>query len=377
MGSNLEDDDDYEAQDEGREARATLSTPRLVEGVRDFLLLNLKQAHLQKPWPQMPEREQKQWINRITERAEQLVQDVIDRVATGSFPVVHAKIDNFAIKGGEVKIVAKGFADDQVLLTLNHAGPKAVKIIVADGEQFDEARDPLNPDPDQPGLPGVKLGGEPGFEDDDEKPQVEEPPVENPEGEATAGEEILKPKSDQWRGGFNSRMAGYPFGSNPFPGNSDTGADWSQGWIDADGNPDAKPLGGKPDVDVIAEQAEPETKPADPAPAPKPKKTTRKKAGPIVEPDIEPEVEHNPDATPEGEQPTVENADGAIVDHENVVIESVDQAHAYGVWCRRDGRGTGANPFPVASDFGKAWLRGYSDERRAEQSRPKDDSQEF
>lgn len=371
MASNLENDEGHDAEDTGREARATLSTPRLVEGVRDFLLLNLKQAHLQKPWPQMPEKEQRMWINRIEERALQLVTDVIDRVATGSFPVVHAKIDNFAIKGGEVKIVAKGFADDQVLLTLNHAGPKAVKIIVADGEQFDEERDPLNPDPDQPGLPGVKM--EPGFEDEDEddRPAVEEPEIENPEGEAAAGEEILQPKSDWWRGGFNSRMGGHLRDANPFnPGGKDF-ADWFAGWDAADFDDKAPKLDDKPIGEISGESQ----KQVETAPDPKPKKTTKpKKAGPVVEPDIEPET-----AAPESavEQQTegdpAQNGDDAITDNEGIVIESDDQAYAYGVWCRKDGRGTGSNPFEVSSDFGKSWLRGYSDERRAEKSRPASD----
>lgn len=359
MGSNLEDDGRDEAENFEGENVPDLSPTRLIEGVRDTLLVWYKQAAMLKPWPQMSEKDQKIWIDRIEKRAETLVTAVVDHVATGQFPVVHAKIDSFQIKGGEVKITAKGFADDAVLLTLNHAGPKAVKIIVADGEQFDEGRDVLNPDPDQPGLPGVKM--EPGFDDDDDdQPAVDEPPIENPEGEAEAGDQVLQPKSDQWRGGFTSRMGAHKRDANPFTPGHPGYQDWFDGWDAADFDDKAPKL----------EEQQPAA--AEPA-ADKPKRG-RKKAGPVVEPDIAPEPE---DQAPAQEQQTdgdpEQNAVDAVTDNTGTVIETSEQAYAYGVWCRQDGRGTGANPFEVTSDLGKAWLRGYSDERRAEQSRPKED----
>jgi hypothetical protein len=375
MASNLENDDDHGPEDEAGEDRPILSATRLVEGVRDLLLVWFKQAHLQKPWPQMSEGDQRTWINRIEERAELLIDEVIEHVNHGDFPVVNAKIDSFTVKNGEVKVVTKGFADNDMLAILNSAGEKRVQITVMRNDQFDEERDPLHPDPDQPGLPGVKMGDAPGFEDGDGGPAVEEPPIENPPGEAAAGEEILKPKSDWWRGGFNSRMGAHKRDDNPFDDKTEGQArdDWFDGWDAADFDATAPKLGGTP-IGAVTDEAEAD-KPAEPVADPKPKKVTKpKKAGPVVEPDIAAEdVLPIPDRKPEEQQTdgdAAQNGAEAITDNTGTVIESVDQAHAFGVWCRKDGKGTGANPFPVTSDLGKAWLRGYSDERRAEQNRP-------
>jgi hypothetical protein len=367
MASNIENDEGHDQENEQGEARPVLSSPRLIEGVRDLLLRWFKEAHLQKAWPQMSEADQKTWINRIEERAEKLVDEVIEHVNHGDFPVVNAKIDSFTVKNGEVKVVTKGFADNDMLAILNSAGEKRVQITVMRNDQFDENRDPLNAEPDQPGLPGVKMHDEPGFENDDRPvPAVEEPEIENPAGESEAGDAVLQPKSDQWRGGFNSRMAGHAKTENPFT--SDGGqmmADWSDGWDAGDFDAQAPKL------------AEVE--------APKEKKP-RKKAGPKVEPDIEPEVdaqveepavdgEAQLEADVEG-GPSVEPGED-ITDNEGTVIESDEHAYRYGRWCRADGRGTGSSPFEVASHFGKAWLRGYSDERRDEKTRPAADSAEF
>lgn len=132
-----------------------LDPTRLVEGVRDFLLRNVRENGMKKPWPKMTEGEQQLEIERATDRASGLVRDVVDLIAQGEFSVIHAIVDNFKIKDGEVTITAKGLAEDDVLLTLNHAGKKSVKIIVADAQQFDQSRSNIEPDADEPALPGV------------------------------------------------------------------------------------------------------------------------------------------------------------------------------------------------------------------------------
>lgn len=431
MASNLENEpDDREENGEG-ETIQRLSAPRLVEGVRDLLLRWLKEAHMQKPWPKMSEREQRVWINRIEDRAHQLIDEVVEHVKHGDFPVVNASIDSFTVKAGVVKVVTKGFADNDMLAILNSAGEKRVQITVMRNDQFNEDMDPLHPDPDEPGLPGVKQHGEPGFDDEDAvdpEPDFEDQgdtlysevvdmvrkegkagpaliqrrfsigynravslierleqdgiisapddkgvrTVIIPGGDPTAAEleeggEILELKSGQWNGGYNSRMAGYKLGQNPFHSDSEEGMQWRLGWMAANTGGEAKPLGGEPtgDLDPGAEPAaDPAPEPQEPAPeapAEKPKATRKpaaKKAGPVVEPDIEPEEEPAPE---------VDTAND-ITDHEDVVIESAEHAMAYGVWCRRDGRGTGANPFKMGSEFYKAWMRGYNDQKKREET---------
>lgn len=391
MGSNLEDQPADNSQNGKGEARAKLSTTRLVEGVRDFFLLQLKQHHMQKPWPQMNENDQRLWIERVTDRATQLVDDVIEHVNHGDFPKVDAKIDSFTVKNGEVKIVAKGYAENEILATLNSAGEKRVQITVMNDAQFDQGRDKLSPDPDQPGLPGVKESDEddePGFVDDDED-SAPEPEVENPEDEQTQGEEVLKPKSDEWRGGFNSRMGGHKRNENPFNVSTQLEAftDWHAGWDDADFDDKAPKIKG-------------DDKPADPAPADSENKqieegkqafadgtalaenpykqkakkedwergwlqaSNAQRKGPAREPDIDPEDEAPETSVSEaGLDPADEDG---IPNQDGEVIETEDQAHAFGMFCRTDGKGTGSNPFEVGTDFYKAWLRGYNDAKKAE-----------
>lgn len=379
MGSNIEDESGDHQENESRETIGRLSAPRLVEGVRDLLLRWLKEAHHQKPWPKMSEAEQRTWINRLNERAELLVNETIEVVSHGDFPVINAMIESFTVKKGEVKVVTKGFADNEMLAVLNDAGEKRVQITVMRNDQFDEQRDTLNPDPDQPGLPGVKLGEAPGFEDEQGN-DVEEPPVENPEGELDEGADVLEPKSDQWRGGYNSRTALHERRENPFNPGSDDYKEWMAGWDAAHAHPDTKPFPGS-----VA--ADPNPPAADPAPAEAPAKKPRKKAGPKVEPDIEPEPAAEPEVDSASGEPSFTENDGdgighretegdaeipAITDQNDDPIETADDAYAFGKWCRADGRGTGTNPFGVSDDFGKAWLRGYSDERRAEKQRETD-----
>lgn len=382
MGTfNETDFPDFEADEDAIE----LSQARLIEGVRDTLLVWFKQSTFRKPWDKMTEADQRNWGNRIEERAEKLVRAVVDLTSSGGYPVVHAKIDNFQIKNGEVKITAKGFADNEVLITLNSAQNTAVKLIVADMDQFDQGRSNLPVDPDEPGLPGVKMdprADEPGFEDEDDEPEVT-----NPEGEQEEGEAALEPKSDAWRGGYNSRVGGFARDQNPFNVGSQEFKDWFDGW---DSLPESDPAG----------ESEAETEAAPAVPTDPSKMSTAFKAGARDENDGKGRDQNpysrNPskadwlagwdasradrpaeegetiadnepkDLEPEGELPATVVADDSddITNQDGEIIETEQQAYDYGAWCRSDGRGTGSNPFPLMSPLGKAFLRGYGDAKR-------------
>lgn len=169
-------------------ATLNLDTTRIVEGLRDFLLRNVRENGMKKPWNKMTEGEQRLEIERATDRAAGVVSDVVDLIAQGDFPVIHAIVDNFKIKDGEVTITAKGLAEDDVLLTLNHAGKKSVKIVVADAQQFDQSRSNIQPDPDEPGLPGVKVEIQP--EEVQEPGETPDEPVVD-EDEQAEGQAVL------------------------------------------------------------------------------------------------------------------------------------------------------------------------------------------
>lgn len=358
---------DSEAHDEGFEFN-----PRaLVQGVRDFLLRNVRENGMKKPWQKMTEGEQRLEIERAEEKADDLVRAIVDIVAQGNYSVVHAIIDNFKIKDGAVTITAKGIAEDNVVLTLNHAGEKSVKLIVADMQQFDQTRSNVPVDPDEPGLPGVKQEIQPeelrgGAFDDAEQDQVDEPAPFNDDAEQAEGAEILEPKSDQWRGGYNSRMAGHWREENPF--NADPSqTDWFNGWDEADETGNGRDLNEKPIGKVDSESAD-----------------TINAEGEVQNGEVNADAETvaaddaNTNGDGEAGGDTAGAADAPLADGPaGLTTEERADLEAEGVKARKDGKGPGKNPYGKGSDAGIAWLAGYNRQKQSEQAGSSDSDAAF
>jgi hypothetical protein len=318
------------------------------------LLRNVRENGMKKPWQKMTEGEQRLEIERATDKADELIQEVVDIIASGDFPVVHAIIDNYQSKNGEVKIVAKGVADDEVILNLHHAGKKPVKIVIADRNQFDQTRTNLEPDPDEPGLPGVKqelglddmTGGafEDEDDDDDAGGEVEEPAAFDDATEQAQGDDVLKPKSDQWRGGFNSRMAGHFRNENPFDAATQTqqNTDWFDGW-DAGDFDDRAP---KLDADTV------------------PTTPVEGTAGDNGADEL-PQVDDEPaDETEEQRDISslVETDEGEVLPTD----EEIEEVKADGRAARKDGQSPKKNPHPKDNWRNQAWQDGYLEAKAAE-----------
>lgn len=367
---------DSEAHDEGFEFN-----PRtLIQDLRDFLLRNVRENGMKKPWQKMTEGEQKLEIERASDKAEALVRSIVDIVAQGNYAVVHAIVDNFKIKAGEVTITAKGIAEDDVVLTLNHAGKKAVKLIVADAQQFDQSRSNVPVDPDEPGLPGVKqeiqpeeLGGGGAFDDD--VAEVDEPAAFDDDAEQQEGAEILAPKSDQWRGGYNSRMAGHWREENPFKdGVSEAGDDWFDGWDAAHESGEGRSLNEK----AIGQVASDSTEMID-------------ADGEVQNGDIEGDAENGAadDATSDRDEEAGANTSGpadtldeilppidggtAQTQQPTLTDEDKDDLRAAGTKARKNGQAPKTNPYGKGTDHAALWLEGYNAEKAAEQ-KPKGDA---
>lgn len=123
----------------------------LVNDVRSIMLDWLRAQG--DAWAKMSEADQKDAIIRAENMAGDLIKKMAGIVAQGRFDVVHASLEQFAVKDGVVKIVGKGIADDRAILKLNQVGNKALKIVVADEGQFDEEQPRKEKaDPDQPDL---------------------------------------------------------------------------------------------------------------------------------------------------------------------------------------------------------------------------------
>ena len=130
-----------------------LNAGMLVSDIRDVLMSRRRNQIMATTWDKLSEDQQRDEITMTTELAQDLVRTACEMIAAGGNEVIHALLDNFKIKEGAVTITAKGIADDQALLALNSVGKKALKIVVADAERFDQQREEMEPTPDEPEMP--------------------------------------------------------------------------------------------------------------------------------------------------------------------------------------------------------------------------------
>ena len=145
----------------------TLAAGELMAKVRDVLLDRRRSDIAATTWAALSENDQEREVENYTDFAEELVTKIVEVVAAGNFDVIHAKLDNFKIKDGDVTVTAKGRASDGALLALNSVGVKALKIIVADEKQFDQHRDDVHIDKDQTQMFDDETEG--GEDDDDDE----------------------------------------------------------------------------------------------------------------------------------------------------------------------------------------------------------------
>lgn len=340
----------------------SLNAAMLVGDVRDVLISKRRMQITSTVWTNLTEEDQRTEIQDISNLAEDLVKSIVDLVAAGGNEVIHAKLDNFKIKDGSVTLTAKGVADDGAVLALNHVGHKHLKIIVADHEKFDQQRERLEPQADQPSM----------FGDDDEPSEMSDQEVEDIGADMDAQmdgmddpddlhtqEEEGTPASDEAVAGYHARMQGHHSNRNPFQIDTPEREEWYNGWKKADNDgvaPDVEPW---PQVEEDATGPDPDAKPE-----PKPKKTRKKK-----EPEPAPEMS----AAQQGQQARVQGAgpdenpfDGGTDKH-NDWTEGYNQACAEiqtlidaGKKAAQDGEDLKSCPWKQGSDGERFWLEGYN-----------------
>jgi len=134
-----------------------LNVRSLVSDIRDRLLSFRRSRVQATTWPNLTEDEQRTEIDATDAIAFDMVAAVAAMVAAGGREVIHAQFKGLALddKGG-VKITLMGQADDGELVRLNQVGKKILKISVVDAERFNEDQRKLEPEPDQPELPGAE-----------------------------------------------------------------------------------------------------------------------------------------------------------------------------------------------------------------------------
>jgi hypothetical protein len=365
-----------------------LDTTRLVDGVRDFLLRNVRENGMKKPWGKMTEGEQRLEIERATDRAAGVVSDVVDLIAQGDFPVIHAIVDNFKIKDGEVTITAKGLAEDDVLLTLNHAGKKSVKIVVADAQQFDQSRSNIQPDPDEPGLPGVKAEIHP-EELQEPAPTPDEPVVD--EDEQAEGQLVLDQldftEPQQPADEPITDMRGFPNGPmQAMKGAvrwwSDDGKIWRLA-TDEDMLPEANNDGEVSDaieleqeeIEALEEAAHEATADdVDSAAAAEPGNGDAAGAAAGIEAGDSGSVGNADDDAPTVDQPALAPAEDAQPEAATgLTDDEIFDIRGAGIDARKNGFAKSKNPHAAGTEANQVWAKGYDDEKKREaKESPKD-----
>ena len=254
-----------------------LNASSLVSDTIDVLMSWRRNVIQSMIWDQLSENQQQEAIGNAESLATDLVTSLVEIIATGGNDVIHALLDNFKIKDGTVTVTAKGIADDAALLALNSVGKKALKIVVADAEQFDQTGDRPEATPDQPSM---DLDGDEGEGMSDEEiddiasdmdtdlGDIEEPDDLHDEPEA-------EPASDERVEGYHARMQGQHSQRNPYDMDTPAREEWYLGWKRADDDDvaldvepwppedDGKSDGEAENVDAEAPEADTETAPAD------------------------------------------------------------------------------------------------------------------
>lgn len=126
----------------------------LVGDIRDAMLGRIQRQA--KPWPSLSEQEQRDTIEGITNAAKTLVARAVKIVATKGFESTVASLKELKIKGEviEGKVIAMNISTVREML--GDAAGSEVIIVFAAAETFYGESQPAEPEPDEPGLPGIE-----------------------------------------------------------------------------------------------------------------------------------------------------------------------------------------------------------------------------
>lgn len=210
-----------------------LPTGELVASVRDALLNKRRLDIASVMWKSMTEDQQKKEVEDWTSFAYDLVAGIVNKVASADCEVIHASFNGASLKpDGSIEVKLSGRADDEALVGLNHMRGKLLKVMVIDEDQFDQHREPYHVDKDEPAL----------FEDEPDTPPSDDKEIIDLEtGEITeAGQD--DDRTDEWLGGFNSRIGLVKQSECPFEEDDAKRMDWLDGWAAAHDDPEAPDL---------------------------------------------------------------------------------------------------------------------------------------
>lgn len=108
--------------------------------------------HMPKPWQAMPEREQRDVIDRLREQVGAAVRDAVLRIASGGHKRIVASVESVTFKDG-VKAVLQLSRGNPSTHALADATGGTVLVVLTEVEEHVDGMHVVKPDPDQRELP--------------------------------------------------------------------------------------------------------------------------------------------------------------------------------------------------------------------------------
>lgn len=134
------------------EAEQTISEEAL-DLVRETLVGDLRDMGLGwiktfAPWKALPEAQQKEIIESISNQAQAAVDKVVRIIAADGRDPIMAELESVQIKDG-IKLVMKCLTTEHNLLMLGTRTGQSIMLVVADSDSYSGTRSDVHPDPDQ------------------------------------------------------------------------------------------------------------------------------------------------------------------------------------------------------------------------------------
>ena len=129
-----------------------IATETLTGDLRDSALQWIRA--LEKPWPQLTERMQRDVIESVSRGAVTAASRAVEVIAAANRPTIKAELEQYVEKDG-LKVTLKALATEENVIALHRAKGCRVHIVAGDVAPFVGQREDAKPDPDQGSLPGT------------------------------------------------------------------------------------------------------------------------------------------------------------------------------------------------------------------------------
>ena len=128
----------------------------LTGDIRDFILNLLKHEQDKRPWNQRHEHEQRALVSKVTDHSRDIATKAVEIIVADGRPTIKATLSSLAVKDN-IKGIIEVSRTDELRHALQDAVQRRVLIIVADVDEFDGEREPVEISPDQKDIEHVAV----------------------------------------------------------------------------------------------------------------------------------------------------------------------------------------------------------------------------